>query len=179
VLCSVLSPTSTCPEGWGEGGEPDPSDDDIWNVLYAKAEDVKAFAKSYGLTILMLQPLNQFDGWPAGSPRAQWVRRKAERWLPLCAKLGVEMLQVRAQLCVAVVHKRAGSSQPSLMSQVRSGPTTSATRRAPMTPRHSTSGGSRSSARVSSRRSRSLMRLGASPGEWPTGSTLGSWSRRG
>ncbi|GFZ52285.1 hypothetical protein JCM24511_10058 [Saitozyma sp. JCM 24511] len=87
-------PASTCPDGWGEGGEPDPSDDQIWNVLYSKAEDVKALAKSYGLTVLMLQPLNQFDGWPEGSPRANWVRRKAERWLPLCAKLGVEMLQV-------------------------------------------------------------------------------------
>jgi predicted xylose isomerase-like sugar epimerase len=109
--CSVRSPASTCPDGWGEGGEPDPSDDQIWNVLYSKAEDVKALAKSYGLTVLMLQPLNQFDGWPEGSPRANWVRRKAERWLPLCAKLGVEMLQVRAQLCLAAVRKGPDPSE--------------------------------------------------------------------
>jgi hypothetical protein len=53
-----------------------------------------AYAAGYGLSILMLQPLNQFDGWPAGSERADWVKRKAEKWLPLCSRLRVEMLQV-------------------------------------------------------------------------------------
>jgi len=55
---------------------------------------MKEYAAHFGLTILMLQPLNQFDGWPENTKRADWVRRKAEKWLPLCSKLGVEMLQV-------------------------------------------------------------------------------------
>lgn len=54
-----------------------------------------AYAKSFGLTILMLQPLNQFDGWRERSERGEWVKRKAEKWLPLCSKLKVEQLQVR------------------------------------------------------------------------------------
>lgn len=42
----------------------------------------------------MLQPLNQYDGWAEGSKRGEWVKRKAEKWLPLCSKLRVEQLQV-------------------------------------------------------------------------------------
>lgn len=42
----------------------------------------------------MLQPLNQFDGWPDDTKRGEWVKRKAEKWLPLCSKLRVEQLQV-------------------------------------------------------------------------------------
>lgn len=89
------SPPSTCPPEWSEADEPDPSDDAIWKALYAKAEDFKKLVAKYGMTCLVLQPLNQFDGWPEGSKRAKWVRRKAEKWLPLCSKLGVEQLQVR------------------------------------------------------------------------------------
>jgi sugar phosphate isomerase/epimerase len=55
---------------------------------------MKALAASYGLQILVLQPLNQFEAWPAGSKRGEWARRKAEKWLPLCSKLAVEFLQV-------------------------------------------------------------------------------------
>jgi hypothetical protein len=54
-----------------------------------------ALAGRYGLKLSVFQPLNQFEGWPADSERSVWVRRKAEKWLPLCAKLGVEFLQVR------------------------------------------------------------------------------------
>ena len=42
----------------------------------------------------MLQPLNQFDGWRKGSKRHDWARAKAEKWMVLCSKLGVEMIQV-------------------------------------------------------------------------------------
>ncbi|AAW44929.1 hypothetical protein CNBL0420 [Cryptococcus deneoformans B-3501A] len=87
-------PPSTCPPEWSEADEPDPSDDAIWKALYAKAEDFKKLVAKYGMTCLVLQPLNQFDGWPEGSKRAEWVRRKAEKWLPLCSKLAVEQLQV-------------------------------------------------------------------------------------
>ncbi|ODN81782.1 hypothetical protein L202_02155 [Cryptococcus amylolentus CBS 6039] len=87
-------PASTCPPEWSEGGEPDPSDTEIWDAFYAKTDSFKALAAKYGLTILILQPLNQFDGWPEGSKRAEWVRRKAEKWLVLCSKLGVEQIQV-------------------------------------------------------------------------------------
>jgi sugar phosphate isomerase/epimerase len=67
---------------------------EIWDAMNAQAPMLTALAETFGLTIMALQPLNQFDGWPEGIERAEWVRRKAERWLPLCAKLGVKLLQV-------------------------------------------------------------------------------------
>jgi sugar phosphate isomerase/epimerase len=88
------SPPSTCPPEWCEGDEPDPSDGKIWEAMNAQAPRLTALAESFGLTVMALQPLNQFDGWPEGCERAVWVRRKAERWLPLCAQLGVNLLQV-------------------------------------------------------------------------------------
>ena len=87
-------PKSTCPPDWCEGGEPDPSDEDIWNAVYESCNEIKQLASSYGLALLVPQPMNQFDGWPAGHPRELFSRRKAERWLPMCARLGVEFLQV-------------------------------------------------------------------------------------
>jgi sugar phosphate isomerase/epimerase len=87
-------PPSTCPPDWCEGDEPDPSDEEIWDAMYIQAPRLNALAKAFGLAIMALQPLNQYDGWPEGCERAKWVRRKAERWLPLCALLGVELLQV-------------------------------------------------------------------------------------
>lgn len=79
-------------------GEPDPSDDTLWEAFYESAGDLQALAKDKGLELLMLQPLNQYDGWEKGSKRDGWVRRKAERWLKLCEKLGVQYLQVSASM---------------------------------------------------------------------------------
>lgn len=90
----MCRPESTCPPEWSEANEPDPSDEEIWQALYSLAPDFVRFARRYGVKLVVLQPLNQFDGWLAGTERAEWVRRKAQRWLPLCSKLGVEFLQV-------------------------------------------------------------------------------------
>lgn len=88
------SPPSTAPVEWADAGEPDPSDTELWEALYSYAPKVIELAKSYGISILMLQPLNQFEGWAKGTKRAEWSRAKAQKWLPLCAKLGVEQIQV-------------------------------------------------------------------------------------
>ncbi|KAK6909912.1 hypothetical protein L486_00436 [Kwoniella mangroviensis CBS 10435] len=90
-------PDSTCPEAWGEGGEPDPSDDELWEAMYKKADDLVALAAKYDLKVLMLQPLNQYEGWPQGSEREEWAWRKAQRWLILCSKIGVEQIQVGSE----------------------------------------------------------------------------------
>jgi sugar phosphate isomerase/epimerase len=74
--------------------EPDPSDTVIWDALYRRADDLKALAASYGLQVIIFQPMSQYEGWPEGSHRSDWVREKAKRWLPLCSKLGVTYLQV-------------------------------------------------------------------------------------
>ena len=76
--------------------------------MYAQAPKLVALAESFDLTIMALQPLNQFDGWHEGSERADWVRQKAERWLPLCARLGVELLQVGESLNVTLLESDDG-----------------------------------------------------------------------
>lgn len=91
---TCASPPSTAPVEWADAGEPDPSDAELWEALYSYAPKVVDLAKSYGISILMLQPLNQFEGWAKGTKRAEWSRAKAQKWLPLCAKLGVEQIQV-------------------------------------------------------------------------------------
>lgn len=90
-----VRPASTCPAEYIRDDEPDHSDDAIWDTLYSHADQLKAFARRLGFTLIIFQPLSQFEGWPTGSKRSDWVRRKAERWLPLCSKLGVNFLQVR------------------------------------------------------------------------------------
>lgn len=89
-------PPSTCPEDWKVDDEPDPSDDQIWEALYSHATTLKDLARQHGLELLIMQPFNQFDGWPKGHEREEWVKRKAERWLKLCSMLGVDYLQVRS-----------------------------------------------------------------------------------
>jgi hypothetical protein len=77
VVTLICSPASTCPPEWSEADEPDPTDTEIWDALYSKAGDLVSYAATFGLSILMLQPLNQFDGWHEGSKRGEWVKRKA------------------------------------------------------------------------------------------------------
>ncbi|WVF72588.1 hypothetical protein IAT40_007405 [Kwoniella sp. CBS 6097] len=89
-------PAFTCPREWQEADEPDPSDTEIWAALNEDAPKLVQSASKRGIKILAIQPLNQFDGWPEGSKRSEWVRRKAEKWLYLCSQLQVEMIQVGA-----------------------------------------------------------------------------------
>jgi sugar phosphate isomerase/epimerase len=85
---------STCPELYKRDDEPDNDDAEIWTALYDNAEKLKELALSFGLKLLIFQPMSQYEGWPEGTPRSSWVREKAKKWLPLCSKLGVEFLQV-------------------------------------------------------------------------------------
>lgn len=62
--------------------------------MYDATPRLKALAEIYGLRVVGVQPLNQFDGWPKGHPREEWSKRKAERWVPLLSMLGCEFLQV-------------------------------------------------------------------------------------
>ncbi|OCF44443.1 hypothetical protein I317_01703 [Kwoniella heveanensis CBS 569] len=96
VRSKVDLPPSTCPEEWKVDDEPDPSDDVIWTALFNHADALKSLADHYALKLGMLQPLNQFDGWPRGHERGEWSRRKASLWLKLCSELGVGYLQVGA-----------------------------------------------------------------------------------
>ncbi|OCF60344.1 hypothetical protein L486_03026 [Kwoniella mangroviensis CBS 10435] len=96
VQSQVDLPPSTCPEEWKVDDEPSPSDHEIWDALYSHAPKLKSLAETHGLRLLMLQPLNQFDGWPKGHEREEWVKEKAKKWIELCKKLRVEYLQVGA-----------------------------------------------------------------------------------
>jgi len=62
--------------------------------MFSNATVLVELASKFDLKILMLQPLNQFDGWPEGHKRKDWAYRKAAKWLTLCSKLGVLQIQV-------------------------------------------------------------------------------------
>jgi sugar phosphate isomerase/epimerase len=62
--------------------------------MYEQAVVLKEKIDSMGMKLVVFQPISQFEGWEKGSPRHGWVRAKAEKWLPLCAKLGVGYLQL-------------------------------------------------------------------------------------
>jgi hypothetical protein len=95
----LFSPASTCPPEWIRDDEPAPSDEKIWEAMYSEAEFLKNHVKSLGMQLVVFQPISQFEGWHKGSKRYEFVRAKAEKWLPLCAILGVQYLQVRYSLC--------------------------------------------------------------------------------
>lgn len=87
-------PASTCPELYIRDGEPDPSDDILWDALNEEAVKVNDYAASLGMRIAVLQPFGQYEGWPAGSERGEWVKGKAKRWVKLAGLLGAEFLQL-------------------------------------------------------------------------------------
>lgn len=50
--------------------------------------------KSYGLKLLGIQRLNQYEGWPEIHERSTHVKRKAHQWIRVCEALHVDWLQV-------------------------------------------------------------------------------------
>lgn len=87
-------PASSAPAEWADDGEPDPSDESIWQAMFEQAADLLDLARQLSVQILMIQPMDNFGGWPMGSARGEWAKRKAERWLRLCSCLHVDQLQV-------------------------------------------------------------------------------------
>lgn len=69
-------------------------EDDDYASLAQAAQDVHRLAASYGLTIMMLQPFSNFEGWGAGSKERDAAFRRAKGWIKVMKALGTDMLQV-------------------------------------------------------------------------------------
>lgn len=72
--------------------------------MFDEAPALLELASSLSVETLMIQPMDNFGGWPTGSERGEWSKRKAERWLELCSRLKVEQLQVCSGSSVVSSH---------------------------------------------------------------------------
>jgi sugar phosphate isomerase/epimerase len=61
--------------------------------------EVKKLCQEYGLTILILQPFANFEGWGKGSVEAKDAMERAEGWMRIMESVGTDMLQVREPKC--------------------------------------------------------------------------------
>ena len=65
-----------------------------YDSLVQAAVDVKRLAAAYGLTIMMIQPFANFEGWKEGSEQRDEAFERAERWIRTMKAVGTDMLQV-------------------------------------------------------------------------------------
>jgi sugar phosphate isomerase/epimerase len=63
--------------------------------LCEAGKKVKELCKDNNLTILILQPFVNFEGWPDESPEREGAWRRAKGWMQIMEAVGTDMLQVR------------------------------------------------------------------------------------
>jgi sugar phosphate isomerase/epimerase len=69
-------------------------EDDHENLCKAGTE-VKALCKKHNLSIMMLQPFSNFEGWAAGSKEREDAFSRVRGWIEIMHAVGTDMLQVR------------------------------------------------------------------------------------
>ncbi|KAK3053064.1 hypothetical protein LTR09_005690 [Extremus antarcticus] len=69
-------------------------DNHSFDSLCSAAAVVKTLCDEHGLTIMLLQPFANFEGWPADSPERRDAFSRAEGWLNIMEACGCEMLQI-------------------------------------------------------------------------------------
>ncbi|KAL3465979.1 xylose isomerase-like protein [Aspergillus heterothallicus] len=62
--------------------------------LTSTAKEVRSLARKHNLTILMLQPFSNFEGWPRGSREREDAFSRAKGWSEIMEAAGIEILQV-------------------------------------------------------------------------------------
>jgi sugar phosphate isomerase/epimerase len=65
-----------------------------YDKLCAVGGEVKKLCKENNVTILMLQPFSNFEGWPKGSKRRDDAFDRARGWIRIMESVGTDMLQV-------------------------------------------------------------------------------------
>ena len=65
-----------------------------YDELCAAAKEVKMMCDDRGLTVLMLQPFANFEGWSEGSEEHKDAWRRVEGWMRIMEAAGTDMLQV-------------------------------------------------------------------------------------
>ncbi|OJJ64101.1 hypothetical protein ASPSYDRAFT_289054 [Aspergillus sydowii CBS 593.65] len=62
--------------------------------LRTAASEVAKLCKTHNLSIMMLQPFSNFEGWPRGSPEREDAFARAKGWIGIMEAAGTDMLQV-------------------------------------------------------------------------------------
>lgn len=68
--------------------------EDDYPTLFEAAAAVRDLCARHEITIMVLQPFSNFEGWPEGSPEREDAFRRAEGWIEIMKTGGIEMLQV-------------------------------------------------------------------------------------
>lgn len=58
------------------------------------AEDIRKICESHGLSIMMLQPFSNFEGWVKGSMDREQAFARALGWMEIMNVVGTDLLQV-------------------------------------------------------------------------------------
>lgn len=69
-----------------------PPDDYI--ELVSVAREICTHCKANNLTVMMLQPFANFEGWPKGSPERKSAFERAAGWIEIMKAVGTDILQV-------------------------------------------------------------------------------------
>ncbi|KAK4097154.1 xylose isomerase-like protein [Parathielavia hyrcaniae] len=67
---------------------------DDYGSLCEAARTVREMCAGHGLSILVLQPFTNFEGWAEGSSQRQEAFARAEAWIDIMEAAGTDMLQV-------------------------------------------------------------------------------------
>jgi sugar phosphate isomerase/epimerase len=71
-----------------------PISSDNFSELALVAHRIRELCKANSLTIMMLQPFANFEGWPKGSPERKDAFARARGWIQIMEALGTDLLQV-------------------------------------------------------------------------------------
>ena len=74
----------------------DPTSDAGQTQVLDTSRQVKALCRRLGLTVVMLQPFTNFEGWPEDSKEREDAFNRARFWIEIMKEVGTDMLQVCA-----------------------------------------------------------------------------------
>lgn len=67
---------------------------DNYSVLQGVARDIRRLCDENALTVMMLQPFSNFEGWPQGSAEREEAFARAKGWIEIMKVVGTDLLQV-------------------------------------------------------------------------------------
>lgn len=68
--------------------------EDDYDNLCSAGQQVKQLCEKYNLSIMMLQPFANFEGWGKGSKERDEAFERAKGWIRIMKAVGTDMLQV-------------------------------------------------------------------------------------
>ncbi|KAE9381234.1 xylose isomerase-like protein [Stipitochalara longipes BDJ] len=68
--------------------------EDDYPSLCTAGKEVQALCKKHNLSIMMLQPFSNFEGWAPGSKEREDAFKRAKGWIEIMHAVGTDMLQV-------------------------------------------------------------------------------------